>query len=128
MSLGLSLGGSRASFGGRFLGYKSLIVRGVLLRLARLCAAGKQGSDFLVIYVPSSFAPVRVVLSVGSASPFGQNGAGAQEVYTFLKRLFFIVLGSVCEMSSPTKRYAYFWSMGLSPGDSFCQKVAKSQK
>ena len=70
----------------------SPILRGDLLRLGRLFAAGKRRSHPLVANSQRCLAPVRVVFGVGSASLFDQNGSGAREACTFSRRLSFIIL------------------------------------
>ncbi len=67
-------------------------LRGVSLRLVRLFAAGKRRSNPLVANYQRYLAPIRVVLGVGSASSFDQNGSGAREACTISKRLSFIIL------------------------------------
>ncbi len=52
----------------------SIIHKFVLFRLGLLLAAGRRRSHLLESTSPNSFAPARVVLGVGSASRFDENG------------------------------------------------------
>ena len=64
------------------------------------------------------FAPVRVVLSVGSTFLFGQHGPGAWEVCKLSTSLSFMFLCRFYKIGRPPRREALRWSVGLSLGGS----------
>ncbi len=75
------------------LGQRLLILRGVLLWLGPLFAAGKRRSHHLVANYQRCFALARGVLGLGSASLFGKRGPGGRNLCECSKRLLLIVLG-----------------------------------
>ncbi len=77
---------------GSLVRVQSLIISGIWLRHGRLLAAGKRRSHALVANYHRCFAPPLVVLSVGSASLFGQNGFGTREVCKLSNWLLCIIL------------------------------------
>ncbi len=75
-------------------------IKGALLRLGRLFAAGQSRSHPVVTNCQRRVAPARDGLDVGSTSLFHQNGPGARNACSFSKRLSFINFGSPCETHS----------------------------
>ncbi len=81
-SVGLSLGGFRAPFGGPFSSQSLQLSEVICSGSGGLLAAGKRPTDPEIADAHICLAPVRLVLSVSWASLFSQRGPGAREVCT----------------------------------------------
>ncbi len=74
------------------------------------------------------FVPVRVVLSVGSASRFGHIGPGTRGLCKASNMLLLIISSSFCQVGAPPKRKNKFWSVGLPLGGSRAPVGANTRK
>ncbi len=116
-SLGLSLGSSRAPFGGPILAKTSL--------LSEVFCSGSVAWSLWVRAPPALSSPILRgdLLQPGSClalgrSPVAPNGLWFWEMCIFWLGLRFIILVCFCKVGEPPRQEAHCWSLGLPLGGS----------